>query len=91
MPEGTATAMLAAENGILQEFEEGLTSEDETYVKLRSEIPVRLLYHTAYWDGSRVQFRPDIYGWDDPVAAALGFVRGPARKPHRHQPADFGP
>ena len=57
---------------------EALASGDESYVKLKSEIPVRLLYHTAFWDGARVQFRPDVYGWDDDVAAAIGLVRGRA-------------
>lgn len=84
-------AMLASESGVLDEFEEGLTSAEETYVKLKAEIPVRLLYHTAFWDGTRVQFRPDVYGWDNNVAAALGFIRGPARKPYQRQPGDLGP
>ena len=45
-------------------------------MKLKTEIPVRLLYHTAFFDDGRVQFRPDVYGWDDDVAMALGLVRG---------------
>lgn len=73
-------ATLASEDGVLDRFEEGLASGDESYVKLKTRIPVRLLYHTAYWDGSRIQFRPDVYGWDDNVAMALGLVRGPARR-----------
>jgi murein L,D-transpeptidase YcbB/YkuD len=60
-------------------------------VKLKTEIPVRLLYHTAFFDGGRVQFRPDIYGWDDDVAMALGLVRGAARKPYQQQGEDIGP
>ena len=63
---------------------------DEKWVKLKTEIPVRLLYHTAFVDGGRVQFRPDVYGWDDDVAAALGLVRGVARKAVE-QPGDIGP
>ena len=84
-------AMIASENGVLTEFEEALMEGDEGYVSLKTKIPVRLLYHTAFWDGSRVQFRPDVYGWDDDVAAAIGLVRAAARKPHRHQAGDIGP
>jgi murein L,D-transpeptidase YcbB/YkuD len=59
-------------------------------VKLRHEIPVRLLYHTAFWDGSRIQFRPDVYGWDDDVARALGLQNGPSRAGYQQQ-EDVGP
>ena len=84
-------AMLASESGVLDEFEQALAKGDEAYIKLKGEIPVRLLYHTAFWDGARVQFRPDVYGWDDDVAAAIGLVRGGPRKPHQHRPGDVGP
>jgi murein L,D-transpeptidase YcbB/YkuD len=84
-------AMIAAENAILDELEEGLASGDETYVKLKTEIPVRLLYHTAFLDGGRVQFRPDIYGWDDDVAYAIGLKRGPPRKAYKRSAEDIGP
>ena len=60
-------------------------------MKLKTEIPVRLLYHTVFWDGSRVQFRPDVYGLDDVVGAALGLVRGPVRKPWEQKGEDVGP
>jgi murein L,D-transpeptidase YcbB/YkuD len=48
------------------------------------------MYQTAFWDGSRVQFRPDVYGWDDNVAAALGLVRGVKWAPVQ-QSGDIGP
>ncbi|HET7577202.1 MAG TPA: L,D-transpeptidase family protein [Sphingomicrobium sp.] len=82
---------LATENGVEDEFQKGLASGDETYVKLKTEIPVRLLYHTAFWDGQHIQFRPDVYGWDDNVAAALGLVRGVPRQPYQAQGEDIGP
>ena len=72
-------------------FQEALAGGDEKYVKLRTTIPVRLFYHTAFWDGSRVQFRRDVYGWDDDVAMALGLVRGGPRKPYQRQGEDIGP
>jgi murein L,D-transpeptidase YcbB/YkuD len=83
--------MIASENGVIDKFEQALFEGDEDYVKLKANIPVRLLYRTAFWDGSRIQFRPDVYGWDDDVAAAIGLVRAPPRRARRHQPGDVGP
>ena len=83
--------LIASHQGVLDKFEEAMTSGDEGYVKLGKSIPVRLLYHTAYWDGGRVQFRPDVYGWDDNVAAALGLIRGPARAEWKRRSGDVGP
>ena len=84
-------AMLADQDGVRPLFEKALASGDESTVKLKTEIPVRLMYHTAFWDGSRIQFRPDVYGWDDDVAMALGLVRGAPRKVARQQGEDIGP
>jgi murein L,D-transpeptidase YcbB/YkuD len=50
-----------------------------------------MLYHTAFFDAGRVQFRPDVYGWDDDVAMALGLVRGAPRKAMQQQGEDIGP
>jgi len=84
-------AMLADQDGVLPQFQKALASGKESYVKLKTSIPVRLLYHTAFWDGSRIQFRPDVYGWDDNVAMALGLVRGAPRKAYKSQSEDIGP
>ena len=83
--------LLTNQDNVFSKFEEALASGEETWVKLKTEIPVRLLYHTAYYDGGRVHFRPDVYGWDDDVAMALGLVRGSARRPLEKQPEDVGP
>ena len=83
--------MIAGQDGVIEKFRKGLASGKETYVKLTREIPVRLLYHTAFFDGSRVRFRPDVYGWDDEVAQALGLDRGPPRRKRQHQRGDVGP
>ena len=83
-------AMLAEESNVADRFQEAMASEDESYVKLKTKIPVRLLYHTAFWDGSRIQFLSDIYGWDDNVAVALGLVRGLLRRPIQPD-GDVGP
>jgi murein L,D-transpeptidase YcbB/YkuD len=84
-------AMLTDQDDVMPQFQKALASGDESYVKLKTEIPVRLLYHTAFFDGGRVQFRPDVYGWDDDVAMALGLVRGGPRKTVQQQGEDVGP
>ncbi len=84
-------AMLTDQDGVFPQFDEALSSGDEKWVKLKTRIPVRLFYHTAFFDGGRVQFRPDVYGWDDDVAMALGLVRGAPRQAYQRQGEDIGP
>jgi murein L,D-transpeptidase YcbB/YkuD len=81
---------IATEEGVLDQFQKAMAAQQEAYVRLKSPIPVRLLYQTAFWDGSKVQFRPDVYGWDDNVAAALGLVRGVSWQAVQ-QSGDIGP
>ncbi len=81
---------LASEDGVQAEFQEAMASGEENYVKLTREIPVRLLYHTAFWDGGRVTFVTDVYGWDDDVARALKLERGMPRPAFTRQ-EDVGP
>ena len=83
--------MLANQDEVLQQLVDALASGDEKWVKLKTEIPVRMLYQTAFWDGSRIQFRPDVYGWDDDVAYAIGLKRNPPRKPYKSTGEDIGP
>jgi L,D-transpeptidase YcbB len=86
-----ATA-LAEQEGVLDQFQQAMQKDDESFIKLPKEIPVRLLYQTAFWDGTKVQFRPDVYGWDDNVAKALGLEPGPPRKiPQPESGDDVGP
>jgi len=67
-------------------------AEDNKFVKLPREIPVRLVYQTVFWDGSRVQFRPDVYGWDNNIAKALGLAPGaPIRIEQPESSDDIGP
>jgi murein L,D-transpeptidase YcbB/YkuD len=84
-------ALLTNEDNVFPQFQEAMASGEEKWVKLKTRIPVRLLYHTTFFDGSRVQFRPDVYGWDDDVAMALGLVRGGPRKAVQQQGEDIGP
>ena len=82
-----ATA-LAEQEGISDKFQQAMQKGDESFVKLPTEIPVRLLYHTAFWDGSRIQFRPDVYGWDENVAKALELAPGPPQKIRQPESSD---
>jgi murein L,D-transpeptidase YcbB/YkuD len=81
---------LATEDGVVDKFQEAMASGDENYVKLKRQIPVRLMYRTAFWDGSQVRLVPDVYGWDDDVARALGLEHGPPRGTFQRQ-EDVGP
>jgi len=84
--------MLASENTIVDEFNEALASGDETFVDLPGEIPVRLLYHTAFvGPGGRIGFAPDVYGWDNKVAAALGYEMRQRPQVRKRSSADVGP
>jgi L,D-transpeptidase YcbB len=81
---------IASEEGVSDKFQQAMAGQKEAWVKLPHPITVRLIYQTAFWDGSRVQFRPDVYGWDDEVAAALGLIRGVTWQPVQ-QSGDIGP
>ena len=83
---------LAQEQGILDEFQKAMSQDDEKFIKLKNPIPVRLLYQTAYWDGSAVRFARDVYGWDDNVAKALGLEPGvPVKIEQPESSDDIGP
>jgi murein L,D-transpeptidase YcbB/YkuD len=85
-------AALAQQEGVLDQFQQAMQKDDESFIKLANPIPVRLLYQTAFWDGSNVQFRQDVYGWDDNLAKALGLAPGPPRKiPQPESSDDIGP
>jgi murein L,D-transpeptidase YcbB/YkuD len=83
---------LAEQEGVIDQFQKAMSKDDEAFIKLPNEIPVRLLYHTAFWDGSRIQFRPDVYGWDNNIAKALDLAPGPPRKIEQPRSSDdIGP
>lgn len=83
--------MLAEQQGVTDQFQTAMQGEDQSFVKLKEPIPVRLLYHTAFWDGHSVQFRRDAYGWDDNLAAALSLAPGSPRKIPQPESSDVGP
>jgi murein L,D-transpeptidase YcbB/YkuD len=83
---------LAQEEGILDKFQQAMQKKDEAFIQLPNPIPVRLLYQTAFWDGSRIQFRPDLYGWDENIAKALELAPGPPQKIEQPESSDdIGP
>ena len=83
--------LLAHDDGILINFQEALVRGEESFVKMKTEVPVRLMYRTAFLDDGKVRFVEDIYGWDDDVAYALGYVRKPPRAKVKHAGEDVGP
>jgi murein L,D-transpeptidase YcbB/YkuD len=83
-------AMIAADQGVTEEWNRARATGEETFVPLPRAIPVRLLYQTAFLDGGRVRYRLDAYGWDNEVARALGLpVR--QRSEYVHRRHDIGP
>lgn len=82
--------LLAQDDGKLEAFDKALATKEETPVELSKQIPVRLLYHSAYLDGGRVVFRTDPYAWDDKVAEALG-LGGAVRPRVKVKVDDIGP
>jgi murein L,D-transpeptidase YcbB/YkuD len=82
--------MIAQSEGVLDQWQQALATHDETFVPLPRPIPVRLLYHTAYADHGRIMFVPDVYGWDEDVAGALGLPRR-TRAAARAAVRDLGP
>ena len=67
--------VLAQADGVLDKFEKAMATGEETFVDLNTDIPVRLMYHTAYLgDDHRLHFAEDVYGWDNDVASALGYA-----------------
>lgn len=84
--------MLAQQEGISDEFGKAMSKDEQSFVKLPDEIPVRLLYRTAFWDGSKIKFARDIYGWDQNVAKALGLAPGRPQKIDQPESSDdIGP
>ena len=82
---------LATDEGVLDQWHQARATGKETFVKLPREVPVRLLYQTVLFDDAGEPIvRSDPYGWNDKVAAALGF---PAATGYRlkSNEADVGP
>ena len=66
--------MLADQEGVGDAWRAAREAGDMAFVPLPREIPVRMLYHNVFVDADgEVAFRTDPYGWNDPIARALGF------------------
>lgn len=84
--------MLAQADGILGEFEKAMASGDQSFVDLKNDIPVRLMYHTAFLGaGGRVNYAEDVYGWDNDVASALGYETRDRPQVQHRSGQDVGP
>ena len=82
--------LLAGDDGVLPKFQDALVGGKESYVDIHTQVPVRLLYHTVYFDGGAVHYRTDAYGWDDDVAGALTLKQRTRRK-LKSRGGDIGP
>ena len=82
--------LLAGDDGVLPGFLDKLATGDESFVKLKRDVPVRLLYHTAFLDGRTLRLQTDAYGWDDDLANALNLPKR-KRRVLRGQHGDVGP
>ena len=83
--------LLARDEGVLEAWRDARAAGEQTFVPLPRRIPVRMLYHTVlFGDDGEPIIRNDPYGWNDRVAAALGFkAAGGIRV--RTSGADVGP
>jgi murein L,D-transpeptidase YcbB/YkuD len=82
---------LANERGVVSDFDTDLQSGETGTVQLKEEVPVRLLYHTAYVDKSgRLIFADDVYEWDDRLGQAMG-LEPSRRRPTARMSALLGP
>jgi murein L,D-transpeptidase YcbB/YkuD len=75
---GLAKAMLSVEPGWSpQRVDEVLAGGETMRVRLSRPVPVRLVYLTAFADGGRMAYRPDLYGWDRQLLALLDHPPAP--------------
>ncbi len=72
---------LAEDEGVADAWAKAQALATPTYVPLPHEIPVRLLYQTVFVaEDGKVAFRTDPYGWNDAVAAQLGYAKSDATR-----------
>lgn len=83
--------LIAKDQGIVDPWAAARASGKQNFVKLKSRIPVRLLYRNVFVDrNGEVAFRTDPYGWNAPIAKVLGFGESSSAK-SRAQQIDVGP
>ena len=82
---------IAEDEGIADQWQRAHASGKYTLVALPKQIPVRLLYHNAFVEtDGHVAFRTDPYGWNAPIAKALGFAESSSVR-RRAAAEDVGP
>ena len=83
--------MLARDMGVTEQWQQARATGKETFVPIPREIPVRMLYQTVLFDDAGEPIvRNDPYGWNDPIAAALGYPAAPNFRV-KPQHVDTGP
>lgn len=89
-PRPTRQPATTAEDGTVTPASPAQRRYIQRWIPLPREIPVRLLYQTAFVENGQVRIVRDVYGRDDRVAVALGFA--PRQRAARATgPADVGP
>jgi murein L,D-transpeptidase YcbB/YkuD len=87
-----ARLLLADNPDALAEFDQAEANRDTKRVQMGREIPVRMLYWTAFMTGAdRVAFRKDVYGWDTKLGEALGVGGLSFKATDRTKQTDVGP
>jgi murein L,D-transpeptidase YcbB/YkuD len=72
-----AQLLLSADAGWTPErLQQAIASGETQTVTLHHKVPVRLLYFTAFPEGSVIAFRPDVYGWDNQLLQMLDRASG---------------
>jgi murein L,D-transpeptidase YcbB/YkuD len=83
---------LADQAGRADRFDKALASGKTSEVDIGEAVAVRMLYHTAYADDAgHVTILSDVYGWNDKLAAALGFGPVPTHANGDQSDVDLGP
>ena len=86
-----ATA-LAQQEGVLDEFQKAMQEDEETSSSCPTKSPCGCSTRPHSGTARSVQFRPDVYGWDDNVAKALELAPGAPRKIEQPESCDdIGP
>lgn len=66
--------MIAEDGGVADKWRRARATNGMQFIALPQQIPVRLLYNNVFVENSGdVAFRTDPYGWNAPIAKALGF------------------
>ncbi|MEO9131257.1 MAG: L,D-transpeptidase family protein [Sphingomonas sp.] len=82
---------IAEDEGVAAKWKRAHAGTVQKFITLPHEIPVRLLYQNVFVDrDGAVAFRTDPYGWNAPIAKALGFDKVSNARA-RAETVDIGP